>query len=349
MANPSAAAARFDVVVVGSLNLDVVVRTRRHPAPGETVAGSDYLEVAGGKGLNQAVAAARAGARVAKVGAVGDDAAGELLRSILHDDGIDDALVATVPGVPSGRAAITVDASGENSIVVVPGANGHVGVDALPSASVVLAQLEVPQSAIADAFARARDAGARTMLDPSPAVPLGAHLVDLCDVIIPNEHEAAVLGGADMLGAHGADVIVTTGAAGARHPRGHRSSEMTAGLATSDSAVRGDSTPRRDAASRSDSTVGGTAAGRSASSDRSAAAATGDSITERPSFDVDVVDTTGAGDAFRGAYAARRALGATVSEALAVALAAGALATTRVGAVPSQPHLAEIERLLATR
>ena len=113
----------FDVVVVGSLNLDLVVRTQRLPGPGETVSGSDYQEFPGGKGLNQAVAAARAGALVAFVGAVGDDDAGRRLRDVVRAEGIDERWLLTVTGAPTGRALIAVDDNAENSIVVVPGAN----------------------------------------------------------------------------------------------------------------------------------------------------------------------------------------------------------------------------------
>ena len=136
--------ARCDVCVVGSANLDLVATTPRIPGPGETVLGSGYAEHAGGKGLNQAVASARSGARVAFVGCVGDDDAGRRMLSVLADDGID-AGALTVSSSPTGRALIVVDDDGENSIVVVPGANHDVTLPgSLPDASVVLCQLEVP-------------------------------------------------------------------------------------------------------------------------------------------------------------------------------------------------------------
>jgi ribokinase len=206
----------FDVCVIGSANLDLVATAPRAPMPGETVLGRTYAEHAGGKGLNQAVAAARCGARTAFAGAVGDDAAGALLVDVLRADGVDHAALRVVDA-PTGRALITVGDDGENSIVVVPGANTAVVADELPAAGVVLAQLEIPLDTVAAAFVRARDAGATTVLNPAPAARLSAELIASTDVLIPNEHEAGVLGGADALLDQGVQhVIVTLGGAGAR-------------------------------------------------------------------------------------------------------------------------------------
>ena len=142
----------FDVAVVGSANLDLVARAPRIPVPGETLLADSYAEHAGGKGLNQAVAAARSGAGVVFVGAVGDDAAGEQLRGVLTADGIDASNVAR-SDQPTGRALIVVDARGENSIVVVPGANSQVALRrGLPPSRVVLAQLEIPIATVIAAF-----------------------------------------------------------------------------------------------------------------------------------------------------------------------------------------------------
>ena len=206
----------FDVVVVGSLNLDLVARTPRIPNPGETVQGTDYAELPGGKGLNQAVAAARAGARVAMVGAVGDDAAGATLRHVARRDHVDDRWITTVPGVPTGRALIAVDDAAENSIVVVPGANGHVELTELPTARVVLAQLEIDPKVVVAAFGVAREHGATTVLNPAPAERVPAELLALADVVIPNQHELDVLGGRAALAAAGVrTLVVTLGANGA--------------------------------------------------------------------------------------------------------------------------------------
>jgi ribokinase len=285
---------RFDVVVVGSLNVDLVVRAERHPRPGETISGSDYHEFPGGKGLNQAVAAARCGASVAMVGAVGDDAAGEGLREIVRAEGVDDRWLATIAGLATGRALITVDHAGENSIVVVPGANARATWPADgPIASVVLGQLEIPLETISDAFTDARAHASTTILNPAPAVPLGQGILSTCSMIVPNEHEADLLGGPEALRSRGVDTIITT--------RGAR------GLRLDD-----------------------------ASGSRSL-----------PSYRVTSIDTTGAGDAFCGNLAARLAAGDELSDAARWASAAGALATTALGAVPSLPRSEAVAELLA--
>jgi ribokinase len=205
----------FDVCVVGSANLDLVATVDRLPGPGETVPGSTYAEYPGGKGLNQAVAAARAGATTAFVGAVGADGAGADLLEVMRADGIDTSAVSTA-ALPSGRALIFVSAEGENSIVVVAGANDTVTAHTTPAARVVLAQLEVPVDAIERAFTAARAAGATTVLNPAPVKPLPRSLLALCDVLTPNEHEVELLGGVAGLQSLGATaVIVTRGAEGA--------------------------------------------------------------------------------------------------------------------------------------
>lgn len=205
----------FDVCVVGSANLDLVATVDRLPGSGETVPGSTYAEYPGGKGLNQAVAAARAGATTAFVGAVGADGAGADLLEVMRADGIDTSAVSTA-ALPSGRALIFVSAEGENSIVVVAGANDTVTAHTTPAARVVLAQLEVPVDAIERAFTAARAAGATTVLNPAPVKPLPRSLLALCDVLTPNEHEVELLGGVATLQSLGATaVIVTRGAEGA--------------------------------------------------------------------------------------------------------------------------------------
>ena len=208
----------FDVCVVGSANLDLVATVERLPAPGETVFGTGFAEHPGGKGLNQAVAAARAGAAmVAFCGALGDDAAADTLRAVMAAEGIDAAGVAVVDA-PSGRALIGVAADGENSIVVVAGANAlSATAAAMPSAAVVLVQLEVPLAVVREALTTGRRTGATTVLNPAPVSELDGDLLALCDVVVPNEHEVELLGGVDHLLASGAGaVVVTLGAAGAR-------------------------------------------------------------------------------------------------------------------------------------
>ena len=220
LTEPSTSAARtpmFDVCVVGSANLDLVATAARAPAPGETVLGHSYAEHAGGKGLNQAVAAARSGAATAFLGALGTDEAAVRLRDVLEHDGIDHAGVRVVDGLPSGRALITVGDDGENSIVVVAGANGAVVVDSIPPTRVVLAQLEIPLDTIIEAFRLAQGAGATTVLNPAPAAELPDGLLELTDIVIPNQHEVTLLGGPEHLLERGpTTVIVTLGGDGAR-------------------------------------------------------------------------------------------------------------------------------------
>lgn len=294
----------LDVVVVGSANLDLVATTPRLPGPGETVLGSHFAQHPGGKGLNQAVAASRSGAAVAMIGALGDDDAGRTLLAVAECERIDVSQVAIVAGTPTGRAVITVDARAENSIVVIPGANELAHVDQLPAAvgpaTVVLAQLEVPIATVTAAFALARAAGIRTMLNPAPA-PLGSlpdGLLELCDLVIPNEHEVELLGGVERLLTSGVGaVVVTRGAAGVTVTE------------------RSDDTPDRV-------------------------------VWSVDAFAVDPIDTTGAGDAFCGALAARLAAGDDLRDGVRYASAAGALATTVHGAVPSIPTAEAIRHVL---
>lgn len=294
---PASSSPAHDVVVVGSANLDLVSRVEHLPAPGETVIGTDYAEHAGGKGLNQAVAARRAGARTAFIGCLGDDSAGDFLHHLLNDEGVDPYVVTMAR--PTGRALIAVDTSGENSIVVVPGANSCLTIsvvddhrDVLSRARVVLAQLEVPVESVEAAFAIAKVAGATTVLNPAPARELPRGLLSLVDVIVPNQHEVNQLGGVSSLLDAGVDtVVVTLGARGLRVVR--RDGEF-----------------------------------------------------EVPPFVVRAVDTTGAGDAACGAFVAAISLGHDLVTACRRASAAGALAATRAGAVPSLPTAAEIDSLV---
>jgi ribokinase len=182
------------VVVVGSLNVDVVATVKRHPRSGETVVGSSLRRLPGGKGANQAVAAAEAGATVALVGCVGDDADGAANVAGLRARGVDTSGVRTVPG-PTGTALIVVDRAGENTIVVVPAANAELraadlaDVDLGP-ADVVLLQLEIPLPVVMAAIRVAGDAGARVVLNLAPFRELAPGLLDACDPVVANENEA---------------------------------------------------------------------------------------------------------------------------------------------------------------
>jgi len=286
--------APVDVCVVGSANLDLVAAAPRLPRPGETVLAAGFAEHAGGKGLNQAVAARRAGARTAFVGAVGSDEAGQRLAAALVAAGVDTSLLATSEQ-PTGRALITVDERGENSIVVVPGANAAVAGATVPPARVLLTQLEIPLAAVRAALQAARAAGTTTILNPAPAASLDPALLALVDLLVPNEHELAMLGTPGELLAAGVGAVVTTlGAEGIRV-----------------------TTPAGE--------------------------------WHQPPFTVTAVDTTAAGDACCGVLAACLALGQPLERAVRTAAAAGALATTRAGALPSLPDRAEIDALVAAQ
>ena len=288
----------FDVVVFGSANLDLVVTSPRIPLPGETLVGSAYVEYPGGKGLNQAIAAARSGVEVAFVGTVGADEAGSRLRSEAQSAGVDVALLTISSQTPTGRALITVDESAENTIVVIPGANGEVSAIKIPDARVLLAQLEVPLPGVVEVFEQARARGMTTVLNPAPATALPDELIRSCDVIVPNEHEVELIGGVRSLLERGARAVVVT--------RG------SAGVSVTQADDAGDVVHSWD----------------------------------QQAFPVEPVDTTGAGDAFCGTLAARLAAGDDLRVAVKWAAAAGALATTVSGAVPSLPHASETARLL---
>lgn len=190
------------ILVVGSINTDYSTRGRTLPKPGETVEASEFQIALGGKGTNQAVTASRLGASVALLGRVGADEPGRAALRQIRAEGIDHSFIVEIEGVPTGAALIAVDASGEKMIVVVPGANGRLTAsdvtghaDAIRSAQVVLAQLEVPIDAVLAAFRIAKAAGVRTILDPAPARPLPDELLALTDLIKPNALEAETLTG----------------------------------------------------------------------------------------------------------------------------------------------------------
>ncbi len=297
------------VTVVGSLNMDLVVRVERHPRPGETVLGRGHDELPGGKGANQAVAAARLGAQVRMVGRVGDDPHGRALLSSLTRAGVDVAGVRT-SGARTGVAFIQVDDSGQNAIVVSPGANAELAVADLDAVglgtAVLMLQLEVPVAVSLAAARAARRSGALVVLNLAPARSLApAELQDVTHLIV-NEHEAGVL-----LNVAADDIVAEPEAAAGRLTELVPAAVITLGAQGAAYATReGD---------------GGT----------------------QPAFAVRVVDTTAAGDAFAGALAARLAAGEPgLSTAVRHACAAGSLATTVLGAQPSLPTSEAVERLL---
>ncbi|MET8545288.1 ribokinase [Kitasatospora sp. NPDC004799] len=298
----------YDVLVVGSANVDLVIGVERRPGAGETVLGSDLAVHPGGKGANQAVAAARLGARTALLARVGDDANGRLLLESQRNAGVDTAGV-LVGGAPTGVALITVDPSGDNSIVVSPGANGRLTPEDVRAAGplfrasrVVSTQLEIPLESVVEVV-RQLPPGTRFVVNPSPPQPLPAEVLAACDPLIVNEHEARVIlgGGAvgddpadwvrELLASGPASVVVTLGSEGAL-----------------------------------------------------VASAEGEVARVAP-VKVDAVDTTGAGDSFTAALAWKLGAGASLAEAAAYAARVGAVAVTRQGAQESFPTAEEVEAL----
>lgn len=298
------------VVVVGSLNLDVVVGVDRLPDPGETLLGTSINRHAGGKGLNQAVAAARLGAPVSLLGALGDDPVADILRRVVVEEGIDDAGIDQVEGT-SGTAIIEVDHAGQNRIIVVAGANGLVSADhvvaslrALDDVAVVLVQGEIPDDAIEAALRVGRELGALTMLNPAPVRAEHLALLPLVDVVVPNEHEAVALSGMSTN-----TTVDATEAARWLADRGPRYAIITRG-------------------GRGSVWASATACGSSGA------------------MAVSAIDTVAAGDAFCGGLAVAFAEGLNIGDAVRWASACGALATTVRGAVPSLPTREAVELLL---
>lgn len=300
------------VTVVGSLNMDLVVRSPRIPSPGETIIGHDFHTVPGGKGANQAIAAARMGAQVAMVGRVGNDAFGQALLDNLATAGVEHNWVLQDTDVATGVALITVDDNGQNSIVVVPGANMRLSSTdveraeaAIAAADVVLLQLESPLETVVRAAKLARAHHKLVVLNPAPARPLPSDLLSLVNVLIPNESETALLTGRpveNLLSAQEAAVFL-----------------LDQGL---DTVIL---------------TLG----------ERGAMLAHGREVKRFPAFQVKVVDTTAAGDAFVAGFAVALAEGQPLEEAVRWGNAAGALAATKLGAQPSLPTRDELKRLLA--
>lgn len=297
------------VVVIGSLNVDLISVAPRLPLPGETILGTSFHMAAGGKGANQAVAAARLGAPVAMVGRVGDDPFARLVRDEMTAAGVNIEHVLTDPGAFTATGSIFVDHSGQNSIVVASGANARLvpaDIEAaaalLDDAALVVLQLEVPAAANMAALVAARRRGLPVILNAAPMNTAAADLIAACDWLVVNEIEAEQLGGrrvadvadavavAESMKRPAQSIVVTLGPLGAVLVSGHRSVHF-----------------------------------------------------EAPQ--VDVADTTAAGDAFVGTLAAVLQRGGGADEALRCAVLAGSLACTKVGAIPSLPTAADVERL----
>jgi ribokinase len=295
------------VVVAGSINMDVVATAERHPAVGETVAGQQVLYFPGGKGANQAVAAAKLGAETILIGRLGADAFGAELRTFLAGQGVDLSLVRESADAHTGTAIITI-AKADNTIVVVPGANGLVSADDVAAAplakgDVAVSQFEIPLPAIAAFFRNARAAGAATILNPAPARVVGAELLGLVDILVLNETELGLLSGKALSDADKIECFVD--AAKALRISERQTICVTLGK-------------------------------------RGVVTLIGDEALIVRGRAVTAVDTTGAGDCFIGALAAQLASGAALRDALRYANIAASISVQRMGAAPSMPAAAEV-------
>lgn len=301
------------IVVIGSINMDLVLRVPRMPLPGETLTGGAFRTIPGGKGANQAVACARlsgkvaaGGQQVAMIGCVGDDAFGATLRAALVGDGIIDSHITTLPGVASGIASILVDDNGQNSIVIAGGANdllspAHIDAakELIEQADIVVLQLETPMATVVHAIKLARSLGKTVVLNPAPAASLPAGVLELVDYLIPNEIEAAMLAGVSP---DGADVQAL---AAALQKLGSDNVIITLGSKGVHAALSG-----------------------------------GDFTF--PAEVVQAVDTTAAGDTFIGGFVAGLASGMDEAEAIQQGQRAAAWSVTKPGAQTSIPHLHEL-------
>jgi ribokinase len=313
------AEAHGHIVVVGSLNADLTIYCDRLPRPGETVHGTGFAVNPGGKSANQAVAASLLGGAVSLIGAVGDDSNGEMLLSSAAGAGVDISHVRTSHSAATGVAVIAVDAQGENNIIIAAGANGTLApadvaaaADEFDGASVVCLCLEVSLETVEAAARAGHDAGATVLLNPSPYGEIPQGLADLCDVLLVNAHEASLFLGSDVPEADADDAA--WGQVRQRFAqRGLQRVVVT--LGANGSVVL-------------DSTAG-----------------TVDGVTRIAPSRVNAVDTTGAGDAFTGAVAARLAAGDPLVAAAAFASVAGALAATRKGTQAAYAGAADVERL----
>lgn len=299
------------IVVIGSLNMDMVVRTSRAPVAGETLLGRSFSLTPGGKGANQAVAAARLGGEVAMVGTVGNDAFGQELRSVMRSEGVDTRHLFTSGNAPTGVASIVVEEGGENRIIIVPGANLELSPEGITElekvigeAELIVLQLEADYAMTVQAARLAHRHGVPVILNPAPAKEIGDELLPYVTYLTPNETEASLMAGIPVQGASDAEraasillargvqnVIVTLGSNGA--------------LIVTDSGIR-----------------------------------------HVPGYPVKAVDTVAAGDSFNGALAVQLTCGKSLQEAVAFANAVGALTVSRQGAIASLPTLKETEAFL---
>lgn len=305
-----------EILVVGSLNADLVVRTPRFPQPGETISGDDLQVIPGGKGANQAVAAARLGANVSMLGRVGRDNFGDFLLDNLKSNNVDIKLVQR-DDASTGTATIIIDSNGQNSIVLSPGANGKVSSSdvassplstaSFPTFDLLLLQLEIPTPTVYSAASLAKQNGVRVILNPAPAKELPDELISLVDFIIPNETELSLLSGMEIK-----DIPSAEQAAWKLLERGAQNVIVTLG-------------------------------------NKGALIVNKETSKQVNSYPVDVVDTTAAGDAFIGGFASVLDSVNSLADAVQYSCACGALACTKFGAQPSLPTKEEVERFISPR
>ena len=298
-----------NVLVIGSLNADLVVKSPRFPQPGETISGDDLQIIPGGKGANQAVATARQGVKTTMVGRVGSDSFGPFLVDNLKSNDVDTSQVLKTDSA-TGTAIIVVDANGQNSIVLSPGANGMVTPADVDSASfsnsgLLLLQLEIPTPTVLRAAQRAREHGMQVILNPAPAKSLPAELLSNVDILIPNESELALLTSLPVTDSSSAEV-----AAKEILKQGVKTVIVTLGS-------------------------------------KGALLVTATQVKHVDTYKVNVVDTTAAGDAFIGGFASSLLSGKSLEDSVRYGCACGALATTKFGAQPSLPTKDEVETFIA--
>ncbi len=308
---------KYEIIVIGSLNADLVVRSPRFPQPGETISGGDLLTIPGGKGANQAVAAARQGANVAMLGRVGKDNFAPLLIENLKSNNVNTTHVAHDDSA-TGTAIIIVDANGQNSIVLSPGANGKVDfhdIDSAPDAEILLLQFEIPMDSVLYAARRYKAKGTTVILNPAPARQIPEELLTLIDILVPNESELSLLTNMPVTDVKSAEL-----AAQEILKRGVKTVIVTMGS-------------------------------------KGALLVTSTQVTQVDTYKVEVVDTTAAGDAFIGGFAAKllesdsllsdvQQQAAELQKAVRYGCACGALATTKLGAQPSLPTKEEVEKFI---
>jgi ribokinase len=299
------------VFVAGGINMDVVAKAARHPRIGETVAGNAVLYFPGGKGANQAVAAAKLGASTTLIGRLGKDAFGDELKAFLAAQGVDLSFVQQTSEAHTGTALITI-ANADNTIVVIPGANAlasaaDVSGVAFAKGDIAVSQFEIPLASISAFLNRARAAGITTILNPAPAIEAERDLLDLVDILILNESELGLLAKTELRDTDAAAVLIE--AARSLQTRKERTICVTLGK-------------------------------------RGALALVEGKPLTIPGHTVKAVDTTGAGDCFVGAVAAELAGGKSIREALQYANAAASICVQRMGAASSMPTAAEVEAVL---